>query len=103
MRVRCLQQEAAKKVTAVKIDDLHRSLCRGAEERRASCSKLIFAYGEIIMNGISTQSPMAATVVDSRRRRPSIYITGFMIRLVVALVISWLIIMAFFVTNVVSH
>ena len=60
-------------------------------------------YGEIEMNGISTRTPVATTVVDSRRRRGNIYLTGLLIRLAIALVISWLIVMAFFVTNVASH
>ncbi len=59
--------------------------------------------GEFDMNGISTRSTMATTVIDSRRRRANFYLTGFLIRLAIALMISWLIIMAFFVTNVASH
>lgn len=49
-------------------------------------------------NGITTQVEQTTTV--TRRHFP---ISGLLLRLLIALVISWLIIMAFFVTNVVSH
>ena len=36
-----------------------------------------------------------------RRRR--VHVSGMAVRVLIALVISWLIVMAFFVTNVASH
>ncbi len=48
-------------------------------------------------NGVSTQVQPAAM---TRRQFP---ISGLLLRVLLALVISWLIVMAFFVTNVVSH
>ncbi len=48
---------------------------------------------------ISTQSSIT-TVAQERRR---FYISGLMLRVLIALVISWLIVMAFFVTGAGSH
>lgn len=41
-----------------------------------------------------------ATVTKSPRK---LYVSGLMIRLLIAIIISWLIIMAFFITNVASR
>lgn len=49
-------------------------------------------------NGVTTQVRPTTTV--TRRSFP---ISGLLLRVLIALVISWLIVMAFFVTNVVSH
>jgi len=43
----------------------------------------------------------STTTVISRRRQ--FFISGLAVRVLIALVISWLIIMAFFVTGAVSH
>jgi len=48
-------------------------------------------------NGVTTQVQPTAV---ARRYFP---ISGLLLRVLIALVISWLIVMAFFVTNVVSH
>ena len=48
-------------------------------------------------NGASTQ------VSSKALRRRNFFISGLMLRVLIALVISWLIVMAFFITNVVSH
>jgi len=49
-------------------------------------------------NGITTTH----TPTETSRRR-TIYVSGLVIRVFIALVISWLIVMAFFITNVASH
>jgi hypothetical protein len=52
-------------------------------------------------NGV-TSSPR--TTVDSTRpRRRNLYVSGMAVRVLIALVISWLIVMAFFITTVASH
>ena len=50
-------------------------------------------------NGIST--PMQAVTASSRRRKILTY--GLALRLFIAFVISWLIVLAFFITGAVSH
>jgi len=50
------------------------------------------------MNGITTQRSTPPVEV---RRRP--YVSALALRVIVAMIISWLIVMAFFVTSVVSH
>jgi hypothetical protein len=50
------------------------------------------------MNGITTQR---STPAEARRRPP--YISALALRVIIAMIISWLIVMAFFVTSVVSH
>ncbi len=46
-------------------------------------------------------TPESATTLITRRRR---FVTsGIAVRILIALVISWLIMMAFFVTSVASH
>ncbi len=50
-------------------------------------------------NKVTTQK--STTTVISRRRQ--FFISGLAVRVLIALVISWLIIMAFFVTGAVSH
>ncbi len=45
----------------------------------------------------------ATEVITSTSRRNNIYVSSVVIRVIVALVISWLIVMAFFITNVASH
>ena len=42
-------------------------------------------------------------VTTSTPRRSNIYVSSVVIRVIIALVISWLIVMAFFITNVASH
>lgn len=51
-------------------------------------------------NGIAAQTQNTPPV--TRRRRP-IFISGLGVRLLIALVISWVIVLAFFATGVVSH
>lgn len=52
-------------------------------------------------NGITVPAPPPAPTTARRRRR--FYTSGLAVRVVIALVISWLIVMAFFVTSVASH
>ncbi len=47
-----------------------------------------------------TTSESTTTILD-RRRHP--VVSGLAVRVLIALVISWLIVMAFFVTSVASH
>jgi hypothetical protein len=49
-------------------------------------------------NGVST-----ATQVTTNTPRRNIYVSSLVIRVGIALLISWLIVMAFFITNVASH
>jgi hypothetical protein len=51
-------------------------------------------------NGIADQTK--DTTPATHRRRP-LFISGLGLRLLIALVISWVIILAFFATGVVSH
>lgn len=51
------------------------------------------------MNGITT--PRSTSPAEARRRSP--YISAFALRVIIAMIISWLIVMAFFVTSVISH
>lgn len=51
-------------------------------------------------NGIATQTGDTSPV--TRRRRP-LFISGLGVRILIALIISWLIVLAFFATGVVSH
>jgi hypothetical protein len=46
------------------------------------------------MNGISAKMP----TVQARSRRPHVYISGLVVRILIAFVISWLIVFAFFAT-----
>jgi hypothetical protein len=55
--------------------------------------------GEIAMNA----HKVAAHESPVTERRRSLSISGLAVRIAIALVISWLIIMAFFVTGVISH
>ncbi len=48
-------------------------------------------------NGITAQ------VSPKTSRRRNFFISNLMFRIIIALVISWLIVMAFFITNVISH
>ena len=50
-------------------------------------------------NGITAQ----ATHTTTATRRRQFAISGIVLRVLIALIISWLIVMAFFVTAVVSH
>ena len=50
-------------------------------------------------NGVTT----ATQVTTNTPRRRNIYVSSLVIRVFIALVISWLIVMAFFITNVASH
>ncbi len=47
-----------------------------------------------------TTSRSTATTLQPRRR---IFVSGLAVRVLIALVVSWLIVMAFFVTSVASH
>ena len=51
------------------------------------------------MNGISAKVP----AVSTHARRFRIPVSGLAVRLLIAFVISWLIVLAFFATGVVSH
>jgi hypothetical protein len=46
------------------------------------------------MNGISAKMP----TVHTHSRRPRVYISGLVVRILIAFVISWLIVFAFFAT-----
>ena len=50
-------------------------------------------------NGVTT----ATRVTTNTPRRRNIFVSSMVIRVIIALVISWLIVMAFFITNVASH
>ena len=52
------------------------------------------------MNGISTKMEVAQA---TRTRRPRVYISGMALRMLIAFVLSWLIVLAFFATGVISH
>ena len=52
------------------------------------------------MNGIS--SPVSTTAAAATRR-PKVLVSGLFVRLLIAFIISWLIVLAFFATSVVSH
>lgn len=52
------------------------------------------------MNGISAKLP---AVKAPTRFRSHVLVSGLAIRLLIAFVISWLIVLAFFATAVVSH
>jgi hypothetical protein len=49
-----------------------------------------------------TDSPRV-TVDSTRPRRRNVFVSGLAVRVLIALVISWLIVMAFFITTVGSH
>jgi hypothetical protein len=44
-----------------------------------------------------------ATTPISKVRRKKFYVSSLMVRVLIALIISWLIVMAFFITNVASR
>ena len=46
------------------------------------------------MNGISAKMP----VVQAQSRRPRVFVSGLAVRILIAFVISWLIVFAFFAT-----
>ena len=46
---------------------------------------------------------MATNEMSTTTRRRNIYVSGLVIRVFIALLISWLIVMAIFITNVASH
>jgi len=52
---------------------------------------------------MSVKIPTQASTTTMTRARRKIYVSSLMIRLLIALIISWLIIMAFFITNVASR
>ncbi len=52
---------------------------------------------------MSTRITTATQVTTNTPRRRNIYVSSLVIRLFIALVISWLIVMVFFITNVASH
>lgn len=51
-------------------------------------------------NGIDVQ---VASPTTTTTRRKHVFISSLAVRLLVALIISWLIVMAFFITSAVSH
>jgi hypothetical protein len=51
-------------------------------------------------NGVSTQTQPRTSLAQ---RRLSHFVSGWTVRLLIAFIISWLIILAFFVSGVVSH
>ncbi len=51
-------------------------------------------------NGVTTATRVST---DAPRQQRNIYVSSLVIRVFIALVISWLIVMAFFITNVASH
>ena len=51
------------------------------------------------MNGISAKMP----AVPNHSRRFHIPVSGLAVRVLIAFVISWLIVLAFFATGVISH
>jgi hypothetical protein len=51
------------------------------------------------MNGISAKMP----TVQPQSRRPRVFVSGLAVRILIAFLISWLIVLAFFATGVVSH
>ncbi len=53
-------------------------------------------------NGVTTTTATRVSTSETPRRR-NIYVSSLVIRVFIALVISWLIVMAFFITNVASH
>ncbi len=63
-------------------------------------STYILWRNAMAMNGIS--SP-ASTTASTTTRRHKILVSGLFVRLLIAFVISWLIVLAFFATSVVSR
>ena len=53
------------------------------------------------MNGISAKIP--AVKVPTRSLRHRIFVSGLALRILIAFILSWLIVLAFFATGVVSH
>ncbi len=58
---------------------------------------------EMGKNAMPMNTVTTAPQVTTSAPRRTIYISGMAIRVIVALIISWLIVMAFFVTTVASH
>ena len=52
---------------------------------------------------MSVRIPTEVSTTTISKTRRKLYVSGLMIRVFIALVISWLIIMAFFITNVASR
>ncbi len=52
---------------------------------------------------MSTNGATTTQVSMGTSRRRNIYVSSLVIRVFIALLISWLIVMAFFITNVASH
>ncbi|GAC1430265.1 MAG: hypothetical protein PVS3B3_17700 [Ktedonobacteraceae bacterium] len=52
---------------------------------------------------MSTNGVTTATQVPTNTPRRNIHISSLVIRVCIALMISWLIVLAFFITNVASH
>jgi len=52
---------------------------------------------------MSTNGGTTTQVSTATPRRRNIYVSSLVIRVFIALVISWLIVMAFFISNVASH
>lgn len=52
---------------------------------------------------MSVRIPTEVSTTTISKVRRKFYVSGLMIRVLIALVISWLIIMAFFITNVASR
>lgn len=54
-------------------------------------------------NGMNTAATTAAAAVSAPRRRFSWLLSGIALRLLIAFIISWLVLLIFFATGVVSH
>ena len=65
---------------------------------RKSCEKM--ENYAMSTNGMTTATRVSTSEVPRRR---NIYVSSLVIRVFIALVISWLIVMAFFITNAASH
>jgi hypothetical protein len=59
--------------------------------------------GEDVMptNEVTARAQVSATALSSRRRR--LVLSGLTIRLLIALIISWFVVLAFFATGAISH
>jgi hypothetical protein len=52
-------------------------------------------------NGLTASVQVSASSLPPRRRR--FFISGLALRLLIAFILSWLIVMAFFATGAISH
>lgn len=70
-----------------------------------NCSSIIQGASSKTQIGENTMATngITAQVSPKTSRRRNFFISNLMFRIIIALVISWLIVMAFFITNVISH